>query len=114
MFNDMFDDMFDGQILGHERNLTPQFAGDIFRNLRKNYKAIALRFPPDLHSSPLPSAVTKESGMPEYKLKVNGTDVNLNVDVEMPLLWALRDVLGLVGTKVRMWYCSVWCLYSSC
>jgi len=99
MFNDMFDDMFDGQILGHERNLTPQFAGDIFRNLSKNYKAIALRFPPDLHSSPLPSAVTKESGMPEYKLKVNGTDVNLNVDVEMPLLWALRDVLGLVGTK---------------
>jgi isoquinoline 1-oxidoreductase subunit alpha len=31
-------------------------------------------------------------------LKVNGTDVEL-ADAEMPLLWALRDVLGLTGTK---------------
>lgn len=37
--------------------------------------------------------------MPKYKLNVNGTDQELEVDSEMPLLWALRDVLGLVGTK---------------
>jgi isoquinoline 1-oxidoreductase alpha subunit len=37
--------------------------------------------------------------MPKYKLSVNGTDQELDVDAEMPLLWALRDVLGLVGTK---------------
>jgi len=37
--------------------------------------------------------------MPEYKLKVNGTDHVLDVDEEMPLLWALRDELGLIGTK---------------
>jgi isoquinoline 1-oxidoreductase alpha subunit len=33
------------------------------------------------------------------KLKVNGEVRELDVDPEMPLLWALRDVLGLTGTK---------------
>ncbi|MBN9161449.1 MAG: (2Fe-2S)-binding protein [Myxococcales bacterium 68-20] len=33
------------------------------------------------------------------RLRVNGTDHELDVDPEMPLLWALRDVLGLTGTK---------------
>ena len=32
-------------------------------------------------------------------IRVNGTDRQLDVDPEMPLLWALRDVLGLTGTK---------------
>ncbi|OJH37829.1 (2Fe-2S)-binding protein [Cystobacter ferrugineus] len=32
-------------------------------------------------------------------LKLNGTERELEVDPEMPLLWALRDVLGLTGTK---------------
>ena len=33
------------------------------------------------------------------KLKVNGTDHDVDASPEMPLLWALRDVLGLTGTK---------------
>ena len=33
------------------------------------------------------------------RLQVNGVDHTLDVDPEMPLLWALRDVLGLTGTK---------------
>lgn len=33
------------------------------------------------------------------KLTVNGTEHELDVPEEMPLLWALRDVLGLTGTK---------------
>lgn len=33
------------------------------------------------------------------RLRVNGKDHDLDVDPEMPLLWALRDVLGLTGTK---------------
>ncbi len=33
------------------------------------------------------------------KLRVNGVDRTLDVDPEMPLLWALRDLLGLTGTK---------------
>jgi len=33
------------------------------------------------------------------RLKVNGEVRELDVDPEMPLLWALRDVLGLTGTK---------------
>ena len=33
------------------------------------------------------------------KMKINGVETTLDVDPEMPLLWALRDVLGLTGTK---------------
>lgn len=33
------------------------------------------------------------------KLRVNGVEHTLDVDPEMPLLWALRDHLGLTGTK---------------
>jgi len=32
-------------------------------------------------------------------LRVNGKEQELDLDPEMPLLWALRDVLGLTGTK---------------
>ncbi len=33
------------------------------------------------------------------KIRVNGVERTLEVDPEMPLLWALRDMLGLTGTK---------------
>lgn len=33
------------------------------------------------------------------RLNVNGKPVELDVDPSMPLLWALRDHLGLTGTK---------------
>jgi isoquinoline 1-oxidoreductase alpha subunit len=33
------------------------------------------------------------------KLTVNGVDHKVEADPEMPLLWALRDLLGLTGTK---------------
>ena len=33
------------------------------------------------------------------RLQVNGTMRELDVDPEMPLLWVLRDVLGLTGSK---------------
>jgi isoquinoline 1-oxidoreductase alpha subunit len=33
------------------------------------------------------------------KLTVNGTTHDLTAPAEMPLLWALRDLLGLTGTK---------------
>ncbi|MCF2518789.1 (2Fe-2S)-binding protein [Dyadobacter sp. CY351] len=32
-------------------------------------------------------------------LKVNGDDHTLDVPGEMPILWVIRDVLGLTGTK---------------
>ena len=34
-----------------------------------------------------------------YTIKVNGTDHTVDVDGDMPLLWVLRDVLGMTGTK---------------
>lgn len=32
-------------------------------------------------------------------LKVNGKDYSVDVSSDMPILWVLRDVLGLTGTK---------------
>lgn len=32
-------------------------------------------------------------------LRVNGRDIEVSVPDDMPLLWALRDILGLTGTK---------------
>jgi isoquinoline 1-oxidoreductase subunit alpha len=34
-----------------------------------------------------------------YQLKVNGSVHNVDVDGDTPLLWVLRDVLGMTGTK---------------
>jgi isoquinoline 1-oxidoreductase subunit alpha len=33
------------------------------------------------------------------KLSINGKDVNVDADPSTPLLWALRDTLGMTGTK---------------
>jgi isoquinoline 1-oxidoreductase subunit alpha len=33
------------------------------------------------------------------KIKVNGVDHTVDVDGDTPLLWVLRDVLGMTGTK---------------
>ena len=37
--------------------------------------------------------------MTEYKLRVNDQDYTVDVDEDTPLLWVLRDNLGLTGTK---------------
>ena len=34
-----------------------------------------------------------------YSLKINGTMHRVDVDGDTPLLWVLRDVLGMTGTK---------------
>jgi aerobic-type carbon monoxide dehydrogenase small subunit (CoxS/CutS family) len=34
-----------------------------------------------------------------FAIKVNGAQHSVDVDAETPLLWVLRDVLGLTGTK---------------
>ena len=37
--------------------------------------------------------------MAKYNLKINGRNYEADVDADTPLLWVLRDNLGLVGTK---------------
>ncbi|MCI0445999.1 (2Fe-2S)-binding protein [bacterium] len=37
--------------------------------------------------------------MAQFKLQVNNKEHNVDVDPEMPLLWVLRDILQLRGTK---------------
>jgi len=34
-----------------------------------------------------------------YAIKINGKTHNVDVDGDTPLLWVLRDVLGMTGTK---------------
>ncbi|GGE12363.1 isoquinoline 1-oxidoreductase subunit alpha [Polymorphobacter glacialis] len=33
------------------------------------------------------------------RLNINGKTINVTADPEMPLLWVLRDVVGMTGTK---------------
>ncbi len=37
--------------------------------------------------------------MPQFTLEVNGQARTVGADAEMPLLWALRDILQMTGTK---------------
>src|SRR6202790_2192117 len=34
-----------------------------------------------------------------FTININGTDHTVDVDADTPLLWVLRDVLGMTGTK---------------
>jgi isoquinoline 1-oxidoreductase alpha subunit len=44
---------------------------------------------------------------------VNGVRHSLDADPAMPLLWALRDLLGLHGTKFRLRYWRLRCVHHS-
>ena len=37
--------------------------------------------------------------MPKYSFSVNGVAQTVEAEPEMPLLWVLRDLLGLTGSK---------------
>lgn len=37
--------------------------------------------------------------MAKFTLRVNGQTKEIDIDPQMPLLWAIRDFLGLTGTK---------------
>ena len=37
--------------------------------------------------------------MATYQLNINGKSLSTDVEADTPLLWVLRDTLGLVGTK---------------
>ena len=37
--------------------------------------------------------------MSKFELTINGQQVAIDADPDMPLLWVLRDLLGLMGTK---------------
>jgi isoquinoline 1-oxidoreductase alpha subunit len=50
-----------------------------------------------LHYDALIGQTAKGNSMPA--LTINGTTTNLDVPDDMPLLWVLRDVAGLTGTK---------------
>jgi aerobic-type carbon monoxide dehydrogenase small subunit (CoxS/CutS family) len=37
--------------------------------------------------------------MPSYDLQINGQAYTVQAEAQMPLLWVLRDLVGLTGTK---------------
>jgi len=37
--------------------------------------------------------------MPPYSLNINGESISVDVDADTPLLWILREMVGLTGTK---------------
>jgi isoquinoline 1-oxidoreductase alpha subunit len=37
--------------------------------------------------------------MPSFDLEINGEPYTVQAEAQMPLLWVLRDLLGLTGTK---------------
>jgi isoquinoline 1-oxidoreductase alpha subunit len=37
--------------------------------------------------------------MPSYNLSINGKTYTVDADARMPLLWVIRDLVGLTGTK---------------
>jgi aerobic-type carbon monoxide dehydrogenase small subunit (CoxS/CutS family) len=37
--------------------------------------------------------------MPSYNLSVNDKKYTVNADAQMPLLWVIRELVGLTGTK---------------
>ena len=39
------------------------------------------------------------AGNQTYKINLNGNEVSVNVDPSTPLLWVIRDELGMTGTK---------------
>ena len=43
-----------------------------------------------------------------FSIKVNGTTHSVGVDGDTPLLWVLRDVLGMTGTKFDL-RCGAMC-----
>jgi isoquinoline 1-oxidoreductase alpha subunit len=56
------------------------------------------RASPQDHDQPT-QAQLEEKLMPELTLKVNGQDFTVDVPDNIPLLWVLREWLGLTGTK---------------
>src|SRR5919109_3848886 len=52
-------------------------------------------------SPPGPGAFTRmiSGGTMAFNLRVNGQQHSVDVDDDTPLLWVLRDVLGMTGTK---------------
>ena len=47
------------------------------------------------------------------EFRVNGNTQRLDVEGDTPLLWVLRDTIGLTGTKFGCGMGLVWCLYRS-
>eukprot|EP01036_Dinobryon_divergens_P044071 gene44070-58767_t len=71
-----------------------------FRGPRQSVEgATARRRGPGMRTSPTGRAHTTRGNNRVIDLKVNGKPVSLDVDADMPLLWALRDELNLTGTK---------------
>jgi isoquinoline 1-oxidoreductase alpha subunit len=69
------------------------------RNVKTRQRALSRvgRFCSIIRAATRPAA-TFEASM-AFSIKVNGTAHSVDVDGDTPLLWVVRDVLGMTGTK---------------
>src|SRR5713101_9551951 len=51
--------------------------------------------------------------MSAYTLSVNGRTRSVDVDGSTPVLWVLRDTLGLTGTELWLWHGALRRLHSA-
>jgi aerobic-type carbon monoxide dehydrogenase small subunit (CoxS/CutS family) len=51
--------------------------------------------------------------MTRITLNVNGAETQVDAPDDMPLLWALRDLMGLTGSKYWLRHRSVRCLHGT-
>jgi isoquinoline 1-oxidoreductase alpha subunit len=84
------------------RSLSKAAASLLFSKHRKNGSKIAVRYGGKYcygtHTEQSPPT-TEQEELVAIDLTINGERHSLDVDGRMPLLWALRDVVGLTGTK---------------
>jgi isoquinoline 1-oxidoreductase subunit alpha len=71
----------------------------VFAKHRRTVWTVILTPPTHAPSIRVNSLAEKKRSRPVITLKVNGKAVSVDVDPSTPLLWVLRDTLGLTGTK---------------
>ncbi len=45
------------------------------------------------------------------KININGVQQDIDAEPDMPLLWALRDVVAYERNQIRLRHGAMWCLY---
>jgi isoquinoline 1-oxidoreductase subunit alpha len=86
-----------GSECGYTADVVAQTRGCEGDKTRKQKSGVKRRFACESNPSGLSREITRVAMT--YTIKVNGMDHEVDVDGDAPLLWVLRDVLGLTGTK---------------
>ena len=89
---------------GEEKLIEAYVKSDtLWRDGRNRLRSLAVEFDssqvPTYSARTAPGPPSERVDVMPYKLNVNGKPRTVDVAADMPLLWVLRDVLDLKGTK---------------